>query len=97
MRSFHVVVLTGLLAASPAMGQVIIQTPAPPDTARHEQRAMQDRADAHWEHQEAERRAAIGDYQGAADAQRDAHRDWRDAHRQQDRARDESGAVIIGR
>jgi hypothetical protein len=39
----------------------------------------------------------VGDYRGAAEAQRDAQRDWRDAHRQQDRVRDESGAVIIGR
>jgi hypothetical protein len=96
MRSTYIVAITALLAGSPAMGQVIIQTPNP-DAARHEQRATQDRADAQWEHQEAQRRAAVGDYQGAAEAQRDAHRDWRDAHRQQDHARDESGAVIIGR
>ena len=58
----------------------------------------QDRADAPWEHQEAQRRAAVGDYRGAAEAQRDAHHDWRDAHRQQEHApRTNSGAVIIGR
>ncbi len=96
MRSTYIVAITALLAGSPAMGQVIIQTPNP-DAARHEQRATRDRADAQWEHQEAQRRAAVGDYRGAAEAQRDAHRDWRDAHRQQDHARDESGAVIIGR
>ncbi|HEY2616110.1 MAG TPA: hypothetical protein VGI78_02120 [Acetobacteraceae bacterium] len=96
MRSSYIIAITALLAGGPAMGQVIIQTPNP-DAARHEQRATQDRADAQWEHQQAQRRAAVGDYQGAAEAQRDAHRDWRDSHRQQDRAQDESGAVVIGR
>jgi hypothetical protein len=96
MRSCYRLVFAGLLAAGPAMGQVVIQTPDP-DAARHQQRALQDRSDAQAERQEAQRRAAVGDYRGAADAQRDAQRDWRDAHRQQDRVRDESGAVIIGR
>jgi hypothetical protein len=95
MRSY-LGVFAGLLAVSPAMGQVIIETPNH-DAARHEQHAMQDRSDAQRERQEAQRRAAVGDYRGAADAQRDAQRDWRDAHRQQDRAQDESGAVVIGR
>ena len=50
-----------------------------------------------FENQQARRRAAVGDYAGAAEAQRDAHRDWHAARRQDERARDESGAVIIGR
>jgi hypothetical protein len=96
MRSIYVVAFSALLATAPAMGQIIIQGQSP-DAAQHEQRAAQDRADARSEHQEAERRAAVGDYDGAAEAQRDARRDWHSARRQEDRARDESGAVIIGR
>jgi hypothetical protein len=96
MRSIHVVALAATLAAGPAMGQVVIQTPNP-DAARHEQRSLQDRADARWEHQEAERRAARGDYAGAAEAQRDAQRDWHAAHRQQERSQEESGSIVIGR
>jgi hypothetical protein len=96
MRSTYAVAIAALLAAGPAMGQVIIQTPDP-DAARHEQRADQDRANAQWEHQEAQRRAAIGDYRGAADARRDAHHDWRDAQHHEHRAEDGSSAVLIGR
>ena len=96
MRSIYATAFAAMLAAGPAMGQVVIQTQNP-DAARHEQRAAQDRADARWEHQEAQRRAAMGDYAGAAEAQRDARRDWHSAHRQEERARDESSAVIIGR
>ena len=96
MRSTYAVAIAAMLAAAPAMGQVIIQTPDP-DAARHEQRADQDRANAQWEHQEAQRRAAIGDYRGAADARRDAHHDWRDAQHHEHRAEDGSSAVIIGR
>ena len=65
MRSLCLAGFAALLAAGPAMGQVIIQTPNG-DTTRHEQRAAQDRADAHFENQEARRRAAVGDYAGAA-------------------------------
>ena len=96
MRSTYAVAIAAMLAAAPAMGQVIIQTPDP-DAARHEQRADQDRANAQWEHQEAQRRAAIGDYRGAADARRDAHHDWRDAQHHEHRAEDGSSAVLIGR
>jgi hypothetical protein len=96
MRSTYAVAIAALLATGPAMGQVVIQTPAP-DAARHEQRADQDRANAHLEHQDAQRRAAVGDYRGAAEAQRDAHQDWRDARHQEHRVEDGSGAVIIGR
>ena len=80
MRSSYVVGLAALLAAGPAMGQVIIQTPDP-DAARHEQRAYQDRANAQWERQE---------------AQRAARRDWHDAQRQDDRPPYQPG-VVIGR
>lgn len=87
MRSTCAIAFAAILATAPAMGQVIIQTPNG-DAARHEQRAAQDRADAHMERQEAERRAAVGDYQGAAEADREARRDWHDARRQNERARD---------
>jgi hypothetical protein len=95
MRSSYVVGLAALLAAGPAMGQVIIQAPDP-DGARHEQRAYQDRANAQWERQEAQRRAAMGDYEGAAEAQRAARRDWHDAQRQDDRPPYQPG-IVIGR
>jgi hypothetical protein len=96
MRSSYAIAIATILMAAPAMSQVIIQTPNG-DSARHEQRAQQDRWDARQERQEAERRAAMGDYRGAAEADREAHRDWRNARRQEDRAQDGSGAVIIGR
>ena len=97
MRTSYAIAITAFLAAAPAMGQVIVQTPGG-DSAMHEQRAAQDRANAHQERREAEARAAVGDYRGAAEADRDAHQDWRDARHQEHRAQDESGsAVIIGR
>jgi hypothetical protein len=96
MRSSYAIALTALLVAAPAMGQVIIQTPNG-DAARHEERAEQDRANAHMERQEAEQRAAIGDYGGAAAAQRESRADWHAARRQEHRAHEESGAVVIGR
>jgi len=96
MRSTYAIAFGALLFAAPAMGQVIIQTPNG-DAAQHEQRAQQDRADAHWERQEAQRRAAVGDYHGAAEADREAHRDWHDARRQDNRAQDSQGGFVIGR
>jgi len=51
MRSYIFAFAT-VLAAAPAMGQVIIETPNR-DAARHEQRAMQERSEARQERQEA--------------------------------------------
>ena len=97
MRSPYAIAFATLLMTTPAMSQVIIETPNG-DAARHEERAQRDRWEARQERQEADRRAAMGDYRGAAEADRQAHRDWRDARRQQDRAQEESGSrVIIGR
>jgi|HubBroStandDraft_6_1064221.scaffolds.fasta_scaffold1665972_2 hypothetical protein len=96
MRSTYAIALGAFLVAAPAMGQVIIQTPNG-DATRHEERAQQDRADAHMARQEAQRRAAVGDYHGAAEADREAHRDWHDARRQDNRAQDEQGGLVIGR
>ena len=98
MRSIYAVAVTALLAIGPAMGQVIIQGPGPdPEAMRHHKRAMQDRADARWENQEAQRRAAMGDYEGAAQAQRDARRDWQNARRQDERPQYQPGGIVIGR
>jgi hypothetical protein len=94
--SIYGAAFVAVLAATPAMAQVVIQT-QDPNAARHEQRAMQDRADAHWEHQEAQRRAARGDYAGAAEAQGEARHDWHSAHHQERDAQRNSGAVVIGR
>jgi hypothetical protein len=98
MRSSYAIALAAALtAAAPAMGQVIIQTPGN-DSARHEERAQRERWEAHQERQEAQRRAAMGDYQGAAEADREAHHDWQNARRQDYRAREDSGSsVVIGR
>jgi len=96
MRGTCAIALGAFLVAAPAMGQVIIQSPNG-DAARHEERAQQDRADAHVARREAERRAAVGDYHGAAEANREAHRDWRDAHRQENRAQVDPGGYVIGR
>jgi hypothetical protein len=78
------------------MSQVIFQVPDN-DAARHEQRAQQDRANARAEHHEAQMDAAMGNYGAAAEAQRDARRDWHAARNQDERARDDSSTVIIGR
>jgi len=96
MRTSFAIAFAALLLAAPAMGQVIITTPNG-DAARHEQRAQQDRWEGREARREAEQRAAVGDYQGAAQADREARRDWHDARRQEERARDESTGVIIGR
>jgi len=78
------------------MGQVIIGTQNP-DAARHEQRAMQDRAEGRADQNEAQRRAAVGDYRGAAAADREARRDFNDARRQENRASQDSRTVILSR
>jgi len=98
MRSTYAIAFAAILAAAPAMGQVIVQTPNP-DAAVQEQRAQQDRADAHMARDEAQRRADVGDYRGAAEADRDAHRDWHDAKRSEHHAEDAPavGGVIISR
>lgn len=94
MRSTIAIGFAAILMAAPAMGQVIIQTPDP-NAAMHEQRAQQDRADARMERQEAQRRADMGDYVGAAQAARDARADRQDARRQQDRADDAPATGVI--
>lgn len=96
MRTVYVIAFAASLLATPAMGQVIIQTPNG-DASRHEWQANQDRNAARAEHQQAQMDAARGNYGAAAEAQRDAHRDWHAAHRQNERARENSGAVVIGR
>jgi len=96
MRTTYAIAFAALLAAGPAMGQVIIQTPNGA-SAYHEQQANQDRAQAHWEHEQAQRQAAIGNYRGAAEAQAQAREDWHAAHRQENRAQAESGGIVIGR
>jgi hypothetical protein len=96
MRTLSAIVLAASLYAVPAMSQVIFQVPNG-DAANHEARAQQDRADAHAEHRQAQMDAAVGNYVGAAQAQQDARQDWHAARRQDDRARDDSSAVIIGR
>ena len=96
MRSAYIAAIAAMLAGGPAFGQVVIQT-TNPDAARHEWRADRERAEARQLHREAERRAAMGDYQGAAQLQREARRDWHDARRHEHRAREESSNYVYGR
>jgi hypothetical protein len=96
MRTFSAIALAASLYAIPAMSQVIFQVPDN-DASRHEQRAQQDRANARAEHHEARMDAAMGNYGAAAEAQRDARQDWHAARNQDERARDDSSTVIIGR
>jgi hypothetical protein len=96
MRRIYPFAFAASLFAAPVMAQVIVQTPNS-DSAYHQQRAAQDRAAAHAEHQQAQMDAAMGNYAGAAQAQREAHHDWHAARRQDERAAEDSGAVVIGR
>ena len=96
MRTFSAIALAASLYAVPAMSQVIFQVPDG-DAARHQQRAQQDRADARAEHRDAQMDAAMGNYGAAAEEQRDARRDWQSARRQEERARDHSTTIILGR
>ncbi len=96
MRTFSAIALAASLYAVPAMSQVIFQVPDG-DAARHEQRAQQDRANARAEHRDAQMDAAMGNYGAAAEEQRDARRDWQAARRQEERARDDSSTIILGR
>jgi len=96
MRVTYAIALAASLFAAPAMAQVIIQTPNG-DSARHQERADQDRAAARAEHQQAQADAAMGNYGAAAEAQRDARHDWHAANRQEHRADESAGAVVIGR
>lgn len=96
MRTQIAIALAASLIAAPAMGQVILQVPNG-DASAHAAQAEQYRADAHAAHQQARMDAATGNYDAAAEAQHQAHRDWHAANRQDDAARDSSGAVIIGR
>ncbi len=96
MRSIYAFAFATSLCATPVMAQVIIQTPNS-DAAYHDQRAAQDRAEAHAAHRQAQRDAAMGDYAGAAQAQREARHDWHAARRQEDRATQDSGPVVITR
>jgi len=91
MKKAYAIGLAAFLAASPAMAQVVIGG-GDNDAARHEQRAQQDRMEAHHDQAEAQRDAAMGNYSGAAREQAEARQEWRDAHHQQrDAERDSSG------
>jgi hypothetical protein len=96
MRTAYIVAFAASLFAVPAMGQVVIETPNP-NAAQHQMQADQDRSAARAEHQQAQMDAAMGNYGAAAQAQSDARQDWHAARRQDERANDSSGAVVIGR
>ena len=96
MRMTYAIALAASLFAVPAMAQVTIETPNS-DSARHEDRADQDRNAARAEHNQARSEADRGNYGAAAEAQRDARHDAHAANRQEDRADEGSGRVVIGR
>jgi hypothetical protein len=91
----YAIALAASLFAVPVMGQVIIQTPNG-DSSRHQAQADRDRDAARAENERARSEAARGNYGAAADAQRDARHDWH-ANRQEHRADESSGGVVIGR
>jgi len=98
MRTAYAVAFAASLLAAPAMGQVVIQTPGNSDAAAHAAAADQHRANARAEHQAAQMNAAVGNYDAAAENQAAARHDWHAAHRQEDRAAENSGStVVIGR
>jgi hypothetical protein len=98
MRTTYALAIAASLFAAPAIGQVIFQVPNN-DASRHAAQAEQDRAAGREAHQRAEMDAARGDYEGAAEAQRDARHDWHAARHHDYRAQEESSGstVIIGR
>lgn len=96
MRMTYAIAVAASLFAAPAMGQVVIQTPNG-DSARHQERADQDRNAAGAEHEQARSEADRGNYGAAADAQRDARHDSHAANQQEHRADEGSSAVVIGR
>ena len=93
MRTIYSLGLAAFLMSAPAMAQVVIG--GDNDAARHEQRAQQDRMQAHQDNAQAQRDAAVGNYRGAARAQNEARQDWCDAHHQQhDADRDDNGVTV---
>lgn len=94
MRTVYAIGMAAFLAASPAMADVVIGG-GDNDSARHEQRAMQDRAAARHDSNEARERAAAGDYRGAAREQNEARQEWRDANHQERHADHDDNGVRI--
>jgi hypothetical protein len=95
MRTLYALGFAAMLAASPAMADVVIGT-TDHDSARHDQRAMQDRSAARQDNAEARERADMGDYRGAAREQHEARQEWRDANHQERKAdRDDHGGLSV--
>ena len=92
MRKVYSLGVAAFLMASPAMAQVVIG--GGNDAARHEQRAQQDRYDAHRNAAQAQRDAAVGDYRSAARDQQQARHDMHDAQRQEHKADRDSGVNL---
>src|SRR5262245_12893785 len=95
-RSTIMLTFAGLLAAGPALGDVVIRSQDPND-AWHERRAQQERTESRWEQQEAQRKAAMGNYRGALQSERESRQDMRDAMRHERRANDDPGVTIYGK
>jgi len=96
MRICYALTVAAMLAASPAMAQVIIGGGDPNAGAAHQYNADRDR-DAGRANMEASRDAAAhGDYYDAERYRDAARQDWHAAHHEQyDANRDNSGGVVM--
>ncbi len=95
MRIGHIVAGLALLAATPALAQVVVTTPGA-DSGYHQYRADQSREAAHQDMRAARANAAAGNYAAAAQDQEAAHQNWHAAHHEERRAeRDATGRVVV--
>jgi len=95
MRFGYAVAIAACLGGSPAMAELVIG--GDHDSARHEDRADQQREAAHHDMDEARQKAAVGNFRGAAHEQAEAreHRsEAREHERRADRDRDHDGVRV---
>ncbi|WP_158924035.1 hypothetical protein [Acidisphaera sp. S103] len=96
MRMGYIVAMAGLLAAGPAMAQVVITTPNNGAAAAHEYQSDQARSAGHQNMDAARANAAVGNYSAAEQDKAAAHQDFHAAHHEEHKAdRDSSGGVTL--
>jgi len=96
MRFGYTLAVAALLAASPAMAQVVIGTGDPNAASAHQYQADQDRSAGRANMDAARQEEAMGNYGAAARDREAAHEDWHAAHHQQrDADRDGNGGVTF--
>ncbi len=94
MRISSLVAIGALLAATPAMAQVIVTTPGN-DAASHQYQADQERATGRQEMNAARANAAMGNYAAAAQDQAAARQNWHAAHHEEHAANRDGSAPIV--